>query len=96
MGRIYVDHAAMSQAADDFGITLDALTAELESLERDLGTHLSEWTGKAKQAYTDFHDGWHVEAGDMAGALADLRKKILHARTNYHSARTANLHTWKR
>lgn len=96
MGRIYVDLASMERAAGDFGITLKAIRDELETLERDLSVHLKEWEGDAQKSYKAFHDEWHSAAQEMADSLAGLRKKIVHAHTNYHSAHSANLRTWRR
>jgi 6 kDa early secretory antigenic target len=96
MGRIYVDLASMKRAAGDFGITLKAIEDELETLERDLKVHLSEWEGDARRAYQAFHDEWHAAARAMTRSLAGLRKKIAHAHANYHSAHRANQRTWNR
>jgi WXG100 family type VII secretion target len=96
MGRVYVDLACMERAADDFGITLKAIRDELETLERDLGVHLKEWEGDAQRSYKAFHDEWHLAAREMSDSLAGLRKKVVRAHTNYHSARSASLQTWRR
>ncbi len=94
--RIFVRLATMREAADDFQSALDHYTAELQSLEDDLKKHLHEWTGEARSAFDAFHAEWHRSARDMADALGGLRRRIVRAHGNYHSAHRANQLTWRR
>jgi WXG100 family type VII secretion target len=71
---ILVDFSRMEAAEDFFRQTLYALEAELDRLDANLRTSLSEWTGAARDEYQIAHQRWRAAAGEMTKDLS-----LLHA-----------------
>jgi 6 kDa early secretory antigenic target len=94
-GRIYVDLSTVASAEYEFQQALHALQGQLDQLDGDLRTSLSEWTGEAQGAYQVAHAQWRAAADDMARSLALLHGVLQTAHQNYHSARTTNIGMWR-
>jgi ESAT-6 family protein len=92
---ILVDLSRMEAAEEFFRQTLYALEAELDRLDANLRTSLSEWTGAARDEYRVAHQRWRAAADEMTKNLAWLHGVIKTAHTNYNSARTTNLGMWR-
>lgn len=94
-GHIYVDLSTVASTEDEFEQVLHALQDQLNQLDNELRTSLSEWTGEAQAAYHVAHARWRAAADDMARVLAGLRSVLRTAHQNYHSARTTNIGMWR-
>jgi 6 kDa early secretory antigenic target len=94
-GHIYVDLSTVASAEDEFEQVLHALEDQLNQLDGQLRTSLSEWTGEAQAAYHAAHAKWRAAADDMARVLAGLQRVLGTAHQNYHSARTTNVGIWR-
>jgi 6 kDa early secretory antigenic target len=94
-GHIYVDLSTVASAEDEFEQVLHALEDQLNQLDGQLRTSLSEWTGEAQAAYHAAHAKWRAAADDMARVLAGLQRVLGTAHQNYHNARTTNVGIWR-
>lgn len=79
--------------------------AQMAAFEKTLEERLSQvqasldqlhytWTGQAASAQKAAHAKWSQGAAEMREALADLRKVVEVARTNYGNAADANVAMW--
>ncbi len=94
-GRIYVDLSTVASAEYEFRQVLHALQDQLDQLDGELRTSLSQWTGEAQAAYQVAHAQWRAAADDMARSLSLLHGVLQTAHQNYHSARTTNIGMWR-
>ena len=89
-----VTFGAMSQAEADFVSTYQALQNTLNTLESELNSSLSEWTGSAQQAYFAAKREWDAAAADMATVVNSLGRVIGVANENYINAESVNRNMW--
>jgi WXG100 family type VII secretion target len=89
-----VTFGAMSQAEADFASVYQALQNTLNTLESELNSSLSEWTGAAQQAYFAAKQQWDAAAADMATVVNSLGRVIGVANENYMSTESANTKMW--
>src|SRR5260370_37833430 len=94
-GRIYVDLSTVASAEYEFQQALHALQGQLDQLDGELRTSLSQWTGEAQAAYQVAHAQWRAAAADMARSPALLRAVLPNAHPNHHSARPPNTGMWR-
>ena len=94
MGAFKVDPAVLLAVADrmsEFEQHMEQALAQLEAVERRLGT---AWDGSGGQAQAAAQQRWTEGAAEMRQALAELRKAAEGAHENYHGAAQTNLRNW--
>ncbi|HET9897934.1 MAG TPA: WXG100 family type VII secretion target [Streptosporangiaceae bacterium] len=89
-----VQFGAMQTAEGDFAATYQALQSTLTSLEAQLQSSLSEWTGEAQTAYYAAKKKWDAAAADMATVVSQLSQVVGVANENYMNAERANTAMW--
>lgn len=61
-----VNSGAMQQGIGDLGQAYKGLTSTLDTLKGQLNTHLSEWDGAAREAYSAAQAEWDASANKMS------------------------------
>ena len=89
-----VQFGTMAQGEADFAAAYQQLHSTLSTLESQLQSSLSQWTGAAQAAYHVEKDKWDRAAADMAAVVAQLGKAIGIANENYTGAERANSAMW--
>lgn len=89
-----VTFGAMSQTEADFASVYQALQNTLNTLESELNSSLSQWTGAAQQAYFAAKREWDTAAADMATVVNSLGRVIGLANENYMNTESANMKMW--
>jgi WXG100 family type VII secretion target len=89
-----VQFGTMAQGEADFATTYQQLHSTLSTLESQLQSSLSRWTGAAQAAYHVEKGKWDAAASDMASVVAQLGKAIGIANQNYTSAERTNSAIW--
>jgi WXG100 family type VII secretion target len=89
-----VQFGSMAQGEADFASTYQQLHSTLTTLESQLQSSLSQWTGAAQAAYHVEKAKWDQAASDMAAVVAQLGKAIGIANENYTSAERVNSQMW--
>jgi len=84
----------MTQAEADFASTYQALQSTLSSLEAQLNSSLSRWSGSAQQAYFAAKQQSDAAAADMVAVVNSLGQVIGNANTNYVNTESANANMW--
>ena len=89
-----VTFGSMAEGEAEFASTYQALQSTLSTLESQLQSSLSQWTGAAQAAYHVEKQKWDNAATDMAAVVSELGKAIGIANTNYAQAERANSNMW--
>jgi early secretory antigenic target protein ESAT-6 len=89
-----VQFGAMQTGEADFASTYQALQSTLSTLESQLQSSLSQWTGDAQQAYYAAKGKWDAAAADMATVVSQLGQVVGVANENYLQAESANKAMW--
>lgn len=89
-----VQFGSMAQGEADFASTYQQLHGTLTTLESQLQSSLTQWTGAAQAAYHVEKGKWDRAAADMAAVVAQLGKAIGIANENYTSAERVNSQIW--
>ena len=84
----------MEQGRADFQRTYASLASEIDQLESQLATNLSEWTGPAQQASRGAHLTWSAAMANTQSALAPIAQAIGAANENYQNAEKAVISRW--
>jgi WXG100 family type VII secretion target len=85
---------AMEQGQSDFQRTYTSLQSEIEQLESQLNTNLSEWIGGAQQAYHEAQAQWNAAMANMQGVIQQIGVVIGQANDNYTQAEAQNTQRW--
>jgi WXG100 family type VII secretion target len=96
MGDYTAVHFGTMQSAEaEFGSTYQALQNTLTTLESQLQSSLSLWTGEAQTAYYAAKQKWDAAAADMATVVSQLGQVVGIANENYGNAERANTAMWQ-
>jgi 6 kDa early secretory antigenic target len=90
-----VHFGAMQTAEADFASTYQALQNTLTTLESQLQSSLSQWTGEAQTAYYAAKKKWDTAAADMAAVVSALGQVVGVANENYANAERTNMAMWE-
>lgn len=55
----------------------------IDSLDNELKSHLSYWTGSAQAAYQKAHETWKSAAEDLAGVMRNIASAVDESNSNY-------------
>jgi WXG100 family type VII secretion target len=89
-----VQFGTMAEGEAEFASTYQSLHSTLTTLESQLQSSLSQWTGAAQAAYHVEKAKWEAAAADMASVVSQLGKAIGISNQNYQSAERANTGMW--
>lgn len=90
-----VNFGGMTQGEADFASVYQALQNTLTTLESQLNSSLSQWTGSAQQAYYAAKAKWDAAAADMATVVNSLSQVIGVANANYTQTEAVNRAMWE-
>jgi 6 kDa early secretory antigenic target len=90
-----VNFGGMAQGEADFASVYQALQNTLTTLESQLNSSLSQWTGSAQQAYYAAKAKWDAAAADMATVVNSLSQVIGVANANYTQTEAVNRAMWE-
>lgn len=90
-----VQFGAMATGESDFASTYQSLQSTLSTLESQLQSSLSQWTGQAQEAYYAAKAKWDAAAADMATVVSQLGQVVGVANANYQQAESANAAMWQ-
>jgi len=90
-----VQFGAMSTAEADFASVSQAVNSTLQSLDSELNSSLTLWTGSAQQAYHVLKAKWDAAAYDMATVVGTLGQVVGVANQNYTQAESVNTSMWE-
>jgi 6 kDa early secretory antigenic target len=89
-----VQFGAMATGEADFASIYQSLQSTLSTLEGQLQSSLSQWTGSAQQAYYAAKAKWDAAAADMATVVSQLGQVVGTANMNYQHAESMNRAMW--
>jgi 6 kDa early secretory antigenic target len=89
-----VQFGAMSTGEADFASVYQQLQSTLTTLESQLQSSLTEWTGSAQQAYYAAKAKWDAAAADMATVVSSLSQVVGTANSNYINTESKNTQMW--
>jgi len=84
----------LEQGQADFRQTYNSLVSEVQTLEAQLRSSLSQWAGSAQQAYYQQQAQWNAAMAHMEQVLAQLGLVVGAANQNYQQAEKANTSLW--
>ncbi|MEV5704631.1 WXG100 family type VII secretion target [Actinoallomurus sp. NPDC052274] len=76
----------LSSSAENFAIVAGTIRKELDELQTQLQSKLTEWEGDAQQAYWKYKAQWDAAAADMQAVVQRLGLAIGTAHDNYVQA----------
>ena len=95
--------AELEDAGNHVRTISTALSAELEMLKRELAPLADTWKGEANTYFTGLEQEWNLAAaglwGDGSGStglLPFIARALDTIYTNYATAETSNMTTWRR
>jgi early secretory antigenic target protein ESAT-6 len=94
MTNIYVDHARLESAAQDFAQRHEALQTVLTDLEDGLAPMIATWEGSAQSMYLEKKAAWDAAAADLTALLAGITRLTTDAHEGYAATVSANHATW--
>lgn len=77
---------AMTQAVADLRSAYRMTKDELDDLEKSVETHLAQWTGDARGAYTTAKAQWDKDANELNDVLERLGAGVEDVHGNYNQA----------
>lgn len=89
-----VNFGSMQTAEAEFGSTYQALRSTLTTLDGQLQSSLSQWSGEAQTAYYAAKKKWDAAAADMATVVSQLGQVVGVANENYANAERTNAAMW--
>jgi len=84
----------LEQGQADFQQTYNSLVSEVQMLETQLRSSLSQWAGSAQQAYYQQQAQWNAAMAHMEQVLAQLGVVVGTANQNYQQAEQVNTSLW--
>jgi WXG100 family type VII secretion target len=85
-----VSFGGMATGEADFASTYQALSSTLQTLESQLQSSLTRWTGAAQTSYYAEKAKWDAAALDMATVVQNLSKVIGIANENFQITENTN------
>lgn len=68
-----VDQGLMAQGISDLDTAHRNVSSDLSDLEHEVETSLAEWTGDAREAYTQAKAQWNKAADHMTQVIATMK-----------------------
>ena len=93
-GYTLANFGTLQQGQADFQQTYNNVVTEVQTLESQLQTNLSQWVGSAQQAYYEAQSQWNAAMANMQQVLQQLGTVIGTANDNYQSAEQTNANLW--
>jgi len=84
----------LEQGQADFQQTYNSLVNEIQMLESQLRSSLSQWAGSAQQAYYQQQMQWNAAMAHMEQVLAQFAVVVGTANQNYQQAEQVNTSLW--
>lgn len=89
-----VDASTMATAIGDLKSAHSKVESDLTSLEHELQSSLSQWTGDAREAYTQAKAQWDAAADHMNQVIAVMGSTMQNITDNYASTERAVQGQW--
>lgn len=90
-----VSFGTLEQGAADFQRTASSLASEVQQLESQLNTNLSEWDGAAKDAYQQAQAVWHSAIENMQQVVGTIGQVISEANETYQNTESRISASWQ-
>jgi WXG100 family type VII secretion target len=84
----------LQQAESDLATALAAIRATIDTLESDLQSNLSQWTGSARDQYAVVKLQWDNALAHMADVLGSAQKHMANAADTYQTVENKNASIW--
>jgi WXG100 family type VII secretion target len=88
------EFGTLQQGQADFQQTYNSLVSEVQMLEAQLRSGLTQWVGTAQQAYYQQQAQWNAAMAHMEQVLAQLAVVVGTANENYQQAEQSNTSLW--
>lgn len=89
-----VDAASMATAIGDLKSAHSKVEDDLTSLEHELQSSLSQWTGEAREAYTQAKAQWDAAANHMNQVIQVMSSTMQNISDNYDSTERSIQGQW--
>jgi WXG100 family type VII secretion target len=86
--------ATMETGASEFASTYSQVVATVDTLDSELRSSLSQWSGSAQAAYYECKAKWDAAIADMATVIQALGNVVTVANENFSSAEATNTAMW--
>jgi early secretory antigenic target protein ESAT-6 len=93
--EIYVDHAQLEAAAQNFAQRREQLQNVLSTLEEGLAPMIASWAGSAQSMYLEKKAAWDTAAADLSTLLGGIARMTGEAHQGYLDVVATNQATWK-
>jgi ESAT-6 family protein len=84
----------LETGASEFASTYAQVVSTVDTLDSQLRSSLSTWTGAAQQAYYECKAKWDAAIADMATVIQSMGQVVDTANQNFQGAETANRSMW--
>jgi WXG100 family type VII secretion target len=84
----------LETGSSEFASTYAQVVQTVDTLDSQLRTSLSEWSGSAQTAYYECKAKWDAAIADMATVIQSLGNVIDTANVNFQGAENANRSMW--
>jgi len=84
----------LETGASEFASTYAQVVSTVDTLDSELRSSLTTWTGAAQQAYYECKAKWDAAIGDMATVIQNLGQVVELANENFRGAESANASMW--
>jgi WXG100 family type VII secretion target len=89
-----VQFGALEDGQQDFASVYSAVESRIATLNSQLRTNLSKWSGSAQAAYQAAESQWNAAMLDMQNVINSLGQVVGTAHSNYQSAEATNTRMW--
>jgi WXG100 family type VII secretion target len=89
-----IQYETLQQAQTDLAVAYTAAHNGIDDLRTKLDQHLAEWTGDARDAYTQAQLDWHRAFEHMAQVLNKAQIHLANAHDLYQAVERQNLSIW--
>jgi WXG100 family type VII secretion target len=90
-----VNFETLQQAEDDIAAQVAAIRSTIDDLERYLESHLSQWSGPARDAYAVVKSQWDQAVANMADVLQKAGAHVGTASDTYRATENKNVGIWQ-
>jgi WXG100 family type VII secretion target len=84
----------LEAGASEFASTYSQVVSTVDTLDSELRSSLSQWSGSAQAAYYECKAKWDAAIGDMATVIQALGNVVTVANENFQSAESTNTAMW--
>jgi len=78
-----INYSDLANISSNLQETASWLTSQIDSLDSDLNSKLSYWTGSAQSAYHKAHEKWKSAATDLAAVMRKIASAVDESNSNY-------------